>query len=121
MENSDLFEALPFIVGAIPVAIILITVFVKLFGFIRNLLSDEVQYEATVLKKQRAEEYRKNRISENISVPYRIDIYFVTFKTPKHKKLKLKVDAATFRAAKEGGRGILTLQGKKFIGFEGSM
>lgn len=114
---------LPIIVAAIPVAILLISVIIKLFGFVRNLFSDEVQYEATVLKKEERDEVRGGRSSSRnsnhyYSIPYRVYFYFITFKTPKHKKLKLKVDSETFRAVKEGDIGILTLQGKKFIGFE---
>ncbi len=114
---------LPLIVASIPVAIILISVFVKLFGFIRNLFSDEAQYEALVLKKELREEVRGSRSSNRnsnhyYSIPYRVNFYFITFRTPKHKKLRLKVDTPDFRAVKEGDTGILTLQGKKFISFE---
>ncbi len=117
MNHSDMFEA-ALIVGALPVVIIFIIAFVKLFGFIRNLFSPQVQYEATVLKKNHRSEYRNNHVSKHYSIPYRIELYFITFKTPKHKKLRLKVAFSDFRAVKEGDTGILTLQGKKFISFK---
>lgn len=118
MSDSDMFETVALIVGALPVAIILITVFVKLFGFFRNLFSDKIQYEAVVLKRDRKTEYRNNRVSKHYSIPYRLDIFFITFRTSKHKKLRLKVDGKDYRAVKEGNTGMLTLQGKKFISFE---
>lgn len=120
MDNSDMFEFAALIVGALPVAIILITVFVKFFGFIRNLFSDKIQYEATVLERNHESEYRNNRVSKNYSFPYRVELYFITFRTPKHKKIRLRVDSTDYLTVKEGDTGILTLQGKKFISFEKS-
>ena len=112
---------LPFIIASIPAAIILFFPIIKFFGFIRNLFSDKVQYEATVLKKDEREECRGTRSGGQYSIPYRVKFYFITFKTPKHKKLRLKVDTPDFKAVKEGDTGILTLQGKKFISFEKKM
>lgn len=96
----------------------MISTFVKLFRFIRNIFSDRAEYEATVLKKVHNTEYRNNRVSKSYSIPYKLDIYFITFSTPKHKKIKLKVDNKDYYAVKEGDVGILTLQGSKFISFE---
>lgn len=123
MDELFMYEDLALVIAALPAVIITITVFVKLFNFIRNLFSDQIEYEAVVLKKTEREEVRGGRSSNQnstsyYSIPYRVNYYFVTFKTEKHKKLKLQVDNATFKAINENDRGILTLQGKKFIKFE---
>ncbi len=117
--NDDFgFVIFVLIIAALPAAIFVITLFVKLFAFFRNVFSGEAEYEATVLKKVHNTEYRNNRTASGYNFPYKLDIYFITYRTPKHKKLKLKVDSEAFRAVKEGDIGILTLQGKKYIGFE---
>ena len=118
MDDNYILEALPFIIGATPAVIVLITIFVKFFGFIRNLFSDEAEYEATVLKKVHNTEYRNNRTASGYNFPYKLDIYFMTFRTPKHKRLKVKVDNKDYYAAKEGDTGILTLRGTRFISFK---
>lgn len=123
MNDEFGFVILVLIIAALPAAIFVITLFVKLIGFFRNVFSGETEYEATVLKKEERDEVRGGRSSTRNSnhyynIPYRVYFYFITFKTPKHKKLKLKVDSEAFRAVKEGDIGILTLQGKKYIGFE---
>lgn len=106
------------IIAALPAAIFVITLFVKLFGFFRNVFSGEAEYEATVLKKVHNTEYRNNRTASGYNFPYKLDIYFITFRTPKHKKLRLKVDNKDYYAAEEGDTGILTLKGSKFISFK---
>ncbi|MBQ6601001.1 MAG: DUF2500 domain-containing protein [Clostridia bacterium] len=118
MNDTYMFETVAIVIAALPIAIILITTFVKVFKFIRNLFSDKKDYPATVIAKKQTSEYHNNRVSKNISYPYRLDVYFVTFTTPKHKKLNLKVDANDFRAVKEGDTGVLTLQGSRYISFE---
>lgn len=118
MDEVFSLEIITIIITAIPAAICLITIFVKLFGFFRNVFSDEAEYEATVLKKVHNTEYRNNRVSKSYNIPYRVEIYFITFRTPKHKKLRLKVDNKDYYAVKEGDTGTLTLQGSKFISFE---
>lgn len=114
----DIQTLLPFIVGSIPVAILVITVFYKLFNFVRNHLSDEKQYEATVLKMFQKTEYIGAKNPQKFCIPARVDYYFITFRTSKHRRLKLNTNAETFEAVKKGYEGTLTLKGKKFIKFE---
>ena len=123
MDELFMYEDLALVIAALPAVVITITVFVKIFNFFRNLFSDQIEYEAVVLKKEEREEVRGGRSSSRnsnhyYSIPYRVNYYFVTFKTEKHKKLKIQVDTECFRAVNEDDRGILTLQGKKFIKFE---
>ena len=117
--NDDFgFVIFVLIIAALPAAIFVITLFVKLFAFFRNVFSHEAEYEATVLKKEHKKEYRNNRTASGYNFPYKLDIYFMTFRTPKHKRLKVKVDNKDYYAANEGDTGILTLRGSRFISFE---
>ena len=118
MDETLSFEIFAIIIAALPTTIFLIASFVKIFGFFRNLFSDKVEYEAAVIKKEHKTEYRNNRISKGYSIPYRVEFYFITFKTPKYKRLRVKVDTKDYRAVMEGDIGLLTVQGKKFISFE---
>lgn len=118
MNDEFGFVILVLIIAALPAAISVITLFVKLIGFFRNVFSGETEYEATVLKKAHNTEYRNNRTASGYNFPYKLDIYFVTYRTPKHKKLKVKVDNKDYYAAGEGDTGILTLKGSKFISFK---
>lgn len=117
--NDDFgFVIFVLIIAALPAAIFVITLFVKLFAFFRNVFSGEAEYEATVLKKVHNTEYRNNRTASGYNFPYKLDIYFITYRIPKHKKLKVKVDNKDYYAANEGDTGILTLRGSRFISFE---
>ena len=118
MNDEFGFVILVLIIAALPAAIFIITLFVKLIGFFRNVFSGEAEYEATVLKKEHKTEYRNNRTASGYNFPYKLDIYFMTFRTPKHKRLKVKVDNKDFYAAEERDTGILTLRGRRFISFE---
>ena len=118
MNDEFGFVILVLIIAALPAAIFIISLFVKLFGFFRNVFSREAEYEATVLKKEHKTEYRNNRTASGYNFPYKLDIYFMTFRTPKHKRLKVKVDNKDFYAAEERDTGILTLRGRRFISFE---
>ena len=118
MDEIFTFEVFAILLAAAPVLIMFFAAFVKFFGFIRNLFSSPKEYEALVLKKARGAEYYGNRGSKQVGYSFRVDVYFITFRTPKHKRIRLKVDGSVFRAAKEGDTGILTLQGKKFICFD---
>ena len=118
MDDNFGLEIFVLIIAAVPAAIFIISLFVKLFGFFRNVFSREAEYEATVLKKEHKTEYRNNRTASGYNFPYKLDIYFITFRTPKHKKLKVKVDNKDFYAAEERDTGILTLRGRRFISFE---
>ena len=118
MDDNFGLEIFVLIITAIPATIFLIAVFVKLFRLFRNIFSDKAEYEATVLKKEHKTKYRNNRTASGYIFPYKLDIYFITFRTPKHKKLKVKVDNKDFYAAEERDTGILTLRGRRFISFE---
>ena len=118
MNDEFGFVVFALIIAVLPAAIFSITIFIKLIGFFRNVFSGEVEYEATVLKKVHNTEYRNNRTASGYNFPYKLDIYFITFRTPKHKKLRLKVDNKDYYAAEEGDTGILTLKGTKFISFK---
>ena len=118
MDDNFGLEIFVLIIAAVPAAIFIISLFVKLFGFFRNVFSREAEYEATVLKKDQKTEYRNNRTASGYNFPYKLDIYFMTFRTPKHKRLKVKVDNKDFYAAEERDTGILTLRGRRFISFE---
>ena len=118
MNDEFGFVVFALIIAVLPAAIFSITIFIKLIGFFRNVFSGEVEYEATVLKKVHNTEYRNNRTASGYNFPYKLDIYFITFRTPKHKKLRLKVDNKDYYAAEEGDTGILTLKGAKFISFK---
>lgn len=118
MDDNFGLEIFVLIIAAVPAAIFIISLFVKLFGFFRNVFSREAEYEATVLKKEHKTEYRNNRTASGYNFPYKLDIYFMTFRTPKHKRLKVKVDNKDFYAAEERDTGILTLRGRRFISFE---
>ena len=118
MNDEFGFVIFALIIAVLPAAIFSITIFIKLIGFFRNVFSGEVEYEATVLKKVHNTEYRNNRTASGYNFPYKLDIYFITFRTPKHKKLRLKVDNKDYYAAEEGDTGILTLKGTKFISFK---
>lgn len=118
MDEALSFEIFAIIISAVPITIFVVTFFVKLFGFFRNLFSSEAECEATVLKKEHRTEYRNNRTASGYNFPYKLDIYFITFRTPKRKKLRLKVDNKDYYAVKEGDIGILNLKGSKFISFK---
>ena len=118
MDDNFGLEIFVLIIAAVPAAIFIISLFVKLFGFFRIVFSREAEYEATVLKKEHKTEYRNNRTASGYNFPYKLDIYFMTFRTPKHKRLKVKVDNKDFYAAEERDTGILTLRGRRFISFE---
>ena len=118
MDDNFGLEIFVLIIAAVPAAIFIISLFVKLFGFFRNVFSREAEYEATVLKKEHKTEYRNNRTASGYNFPYKLDIYFMTFRTPKHKRLKVKVDNKDFYAAEDRDTGILTLRGRRFISFE---
>lgn len=118
MDDNFGLEIFVLIIAAVPAAIFIISLFVKLFGFFKNVFSREAEYEATVLKKEHKTEYRNNRTASGYNFPYKLDIYFMTFRTPKHKRLKVKVDNKDFYAAEERDTGILTLRGRRFISFE---
>lgn len=112
------YSFLPFLVAASLVGIILIVTLVKLFKFIINLLSNEKDHKAVVLKKEKKTEYYNHRNQSPFIPPTKVNYYYITFKTPKRKRRKLNTDDETFNAVKEGDKGILRLKGSKFISFK---